>query len=312
MENDKLLNFINGKVTVAQQQEVLDWINSDPANKSKFAQLKNINTAAEIHSVKNNNHLNTIKRISIWGCKIAAVLIIGYTLFHIGKNEEANKWIKNSAEQITEIKAPLGESVHLTLPDGSSIKLNSGSVMRFSNLYGYENRSVQLDGEGYFEIVKSNLEFIVETSDINVAVLGTTFNISAYSTDRVVYANLYEGSIEINNNSIKEKLILKPSEKYSYDRLTKKSSYKSFNKEYNWLDNYFVANSDDIEEFVNKIKRKYNVKIFVSPDLKGKCKYTGVFKGESLTEILDNMVLASPINYFIDKSGAVHIKYDNH
>ncbi len=318
MEDEKLLKFINGNASIAEQQEIINWIEKDPSNKEVIAILKNIDTASGLASLdqvdRRNKRIkgNHFKRAAVMLSKVAAIALLCFTVYQLGKKDEESKWVKNSAEQITEIKAPLGESVHLVLPDGSNIKLNSGSVMRFNNLYGYENRIVELDGEGYFEINKDNLKFIVATSDVDVEVLGTTFNISAYSTDRVLSANLYEGSVRINNKTINEKVLLSPSESYSYDKLSKRSSHKTFNKEYNWLDNYFVANKDDIEEFVKKVQRKYNVEIVISPDLKGKCMYTGVFKGESLKEILDNMVLASPIQYRIDEKGTVFINYDNH
>ena len=205
------------------------------------------------------------------------------------------------------MKAPWGESVQLTQPDGTNIKLNCGSVLKFSNLFGYQDRVVELNGEGYFDVNKSNLKFVVATKELNLEVLGTKFNISAYDSDRIVNANLYEGKVAITNKILRERVVLNPSESYSYDKISKKSKYKTFNKDLTWLDNYFVADRDDIEEFVKKIERKYKVQIIIDPNLIGKCTYTGVFKGESLKEVLDNMVIASHIEYYLDDKGAVYI-----
>ncbi|MEF9931035.1 MAG: FecR family protein [Bacteroidales bacterium] len=313
MEQEKLIRFIAGQTNASEQKEVLGWIEQSPSNKRIFAQLKNIDVAVNVfaeertHVTHVKKSFSIIKPILRWSIRIAAVLIIGFSLFYLGTEKEKTKWIKSSEKQFTEIKVPMGESVSVSLPDGSKVKLNSGSVLKFSKLFGQMNRELSLDGEGYFEVKKNKKKFIVITSDINVEVLGTKFNLSAYNADRVVTASLYKGKVKIVNTILKETVVLNPEDSYIFDKVSKKATMKSFNKKHGWMNNYFVANSDDIEVFVQKIERKYNVKIVVEPNLIGKCRYTGVFKGESLEEILKNMALASPIKYKIKDNNTVLI-----
>lgn len=312
MEQEKLIRFISGISGPDEQQEVLDWIGSNEENKKTFARLKNINVAVDILALEKGEALSEpgrsrFKTILRYGARIAAVLILGVSVFYFGKVREKNQWIRSSAEQITEVKVPYGESVTLVLPDGSTVKLNSGSVLKFSKLFGSENRELELDGEGYFDVRKSEQVFRVVTSDVNIEVLGTRFNLSAYNTDRLVTASLFEGRIKLINSAIKETVILNPDDSYVFDKVSKRSAMRGFNKSLSWTNNYFVADSDDIEVFVKKIERKYNVKIIVAPELIGKCRYTGVFKGETLNEILDNMVVASPVKYKIENDSTVII-----
>ncbi|MEG0517363.1 MAG: FecR family protein [Bacteroidales bacterium] len=316
MEQEKLIRFIAGQSSASEQKEIMSWIEQSPDHKKTFAQLKNMNVAVDLlaeegGTVKISKPVKLsvkLKPIFTWGAKVAAVIVIGLSIFYWGRQDEKAKWVKSAGAQFTEIKVPMGESVSIHLPDGSSVKLNSGSVLKFSKLFGHENRQLSLNGEGYFKVKKNDKRFIVKTSDINLEVLGTTFNVSAYDVDNTVTASLYKGKVKVYNKVIREAVILNPDDSYVFDKITKESTVRGFNKEHGWTNNYFVANRDDIELFVKKIERKYNVKIVVAPELRGKCRYTGVFKGESLNEILQNMALASPITYEINNN-AVFIKY---
>ena len=104
MENEKLLKFINGECNLSQQKEVLDWINDSQDNKSLFCQLKNLDTALllDTHNKAQKNNLFS-KRLLINISKIAAIILICFTLYNIGRINEEDKWVRNSAEQVTVI-----------------------------------------------------------------------------------------------------------------------------------------------------------------------------------------------------------------
>ncbi|MDD2358798.1 MAG: FecR family protein [Thiovulaceae bacterium] len=311
MDDNQLLKFIAGDATFEEQQKVIDWFGESDENKKTFSSLKNLSVAAEILSEdyqKNIFRRKTItKRLYSWSFRAASVLIIALSFFYFGKKNEHKTWMEVSKHQNTEISVPLGESVSLSLPDGSTVKLNSGSTFRYSGLYGYNMREVYLEGEGYFKVKKGDKKFVVKTAIFNIEVYGTVFNVSAYKDDRQVSASLYSGKVEVKNFSKSEDIILKPNSCYTFDKITEKSEVKNITKKQNWTESYFVAESDDIDSFVKKIERKYKVKIIVNPKLSGKCIYTGTFRSESLTDILNNMALASPIKYEIRNDNIVII-----
>jgi ferric-dicitrate binding protein FerR (iron transport regulator) len=303
MDENLILKFIDGGATPEEQQEVIAWIKSDEKNKKVFAQLKNLSVASAILSEDYNSRILQRKRVSrriySWSFRAAAILVIALSFFYFGKNKEHRTWLETSGQQNTEVTVPLGESVSLSLPDGSTVRLNSGSTFRYSGIYGVDTREVYLEGEGYFNVKKGEKKFIVKTAILNVEVFGTIFNVSAYKEDRQVTAALYSGKVEVRNFSKSESVILKPNSCYTFDKITEKSDIRNMSKKQNWTENYFVAESDDIDSFVKKIERKYKVRIIVNPKLSGKCIYTGTFRGESLEDILNNMSLASPIKYEI-------------
>lgn len=79
--------------------------------------------------------------------------------------------------------APLGETAHVELPDGSQIDLNSGSTLTLARAFGEESRTVQLEGEAFFRVNKASEPFVVRTFNGSTTVLGTEFNVRARRDD---------------------------------------------------------------------------------------------------------------------------------
>lgn len=94
--------------------------------------------------------------------------------------------------------APLGERLAVTLPDGSQVELNSGATVRYARSFS-EVRYVRLEGEGYFDVVRDAKPFVVHTFNASVRVLGTRFNVKAWSEDqsRGTVVALEEGRVEL-------------------------------------------------------------------------------------------------------------------
>lgn len=89
----------------------------------------------------------------------------------------------------------------MTLADGTKVWLNSRSSLKFPTNFQGKSRNVILDGEGFFTVAKNKeVPFIVKTKKYDVKVLGTEFNILAYSTDSIWETSLLEGSVEIQTN----------------------------------------------------------------------------------------------------------------
>ncbi len=311
MEETKLTRFISGDSDIEERKEILKWISLNDENKREYARLKNLTVAVDIQmetikeeqAVKNRRIKTVIRRV----LSTAAILFIIASAFYFGKQKENKKWEKLSDSQYTEIVAPYGATVSTMLPDSSFVKLNGGSSLKFSKLYGNKERNVILSGEGYFEVKKSTKQFTVSTDIIKITVLGTVFNISAYPDDAQATATLYQGSVSVSENTTNKNTVLRPNMQYNYDKKTHLSSVSNLNIARRWTDNYIIADRDDIKKFAKKIERKYNVKIVISEELLGKCLYTGAFKGETLKEILDNMSFASPVKYRIDNKNIVHL-----
>ena len=81
------------------------------------------------------------------------------------------------------------------------------------------NRIVELEGEGYFQVVHDeNAPFVVKTAGMNIQVLGTEFNVSAYTEDTVIQTTLVSGSVRVSSNDSDNTVVLKPGEQVECSR----------------------------------------------------------------------------------------------
>lgn len=96
---------------------------------------------------------------------------------------------------------PEGTEYSLQLSDGTNVHLNAGSTLIFPSIFGKDARVVELSGEGYFDVTHSNIPFIVKNKSMDVRVLGTTFNMTAYPEDLMVTTTLLTGKIAVTCHS---------------------------------------------------------------------------------------------------------------
>ena len=114
------------------------------------------------------------------------------------QEEKLENPTSSKAATINQIVVPFGRRHSITLSDGTRVQLNSGSRLIFPAGFSGKNREVYLKGEGYFEVFKNpNQPFIVKTNVMDIKVLGTIFNISAYEDEQNAYAVLVEGKVAV-------------------------------------------------------------------------------------------------------------------
>lgn len=163
---------------------------------------------------------------------------------------------------------PYGKRAQITLSDNSTIWLNSGSKLIYPAKFANDKREVYLEGEAIFE-VSHNKEypFHVVTLNLEVKVLGTVFNLSAYFDDNTTNTVLESGSVELKykNNSIfsQSKVNMVPGTLAVYNPLKGTVEQTKVNTQIftSWRDGYFVFEQQPLGSILKKISRYYNVKI---------------------------------------------------
>ena len=170
---------------------------------------------------------------------------------------------KNSKEALyNTISTPNGGQYQLELPDGSQVWLNATSSIYFPTVFAGKERRVSITGEAYFEIAKNrNMPFIVEVNGAEVQVLGTHFNINAYSDEENVKTTLLEGSVKFINGD--QSSILKPDQQ---SQLTKKGMVKvisdvNVEEVVAWKNGLFAFENASIETVMRQLSRWYDVQI---------------------------------------------------
>lgn len=108
---------------------------------------------------------------------------------------------------------PRGKDCHLTLSDGTRVWLNADSKLEFPEQFRGARRTVRLSGEAYFEVAKdSRHPFVVETEYLTTTVLGTSFNVRAYTVSDAS-VTLVEGRVQVASPTVRKPVVLKPGQR---------------------------------------------------------------------------------------------------
>ncbi|MCF7567984.1 DUF4974 domain-containing protein [Sabulilitoribacter arenilitoris] len=218
-----------------------------------------------------------------------AILIsigIGYYFNSVNENAIETQTIAYITKETT-----LGQKSIITLPDGSTVKLNSGSKITFPEKFSDSIRDISLEGEAFFEVVKNEHKpFVITSNKLTTTVLGTTFNVEAYTDKTDVKVTLATGKVSIYAEG--EKAILIPSEQIVFNKEDKKIIKKKVDVQryLEWKDGILRFENATLEKAVDKIEKWYNVTIEFENKNLSKCTFTGVFKNERLQTILEHLV----------------------
>lgn len=203
---------------------------------------------------------------------VAAVAIVLLGLITVTAYWQGSRQIQSNFSDIV-VEAPLGSKTKLTLPDGSTVWLNAGSKMIYSQGFGVSDRRLAFQGEGYFEVEKNDeMPFLVQTHDVNVTVVGTKFNFRNYPEDEEAVVELLEGKVALEN-PLKEEAVryLSPNEKMVLHKATGKMDITSAKvKEVTlWTENILLFDEDLLPDIVRELERSYHVQIEIeNEDLK--------------------------------------------
>jgi len=160
------------------------------------------------------------------------------------------------------ISTPRGGQYEVVLPDGSKVWLNAASSLRFPTAFTGTDRSVDLTGEGYFEIAKNEaMPFHVKMNNMEVEVLGTHFNIMAYDNEEAIKTTLLQGAVKINTGGITK--ILKPGEQAKLNNVTKdiKIANADMEEAVAWKNGYFQFNNEELKSIMRQFARWYDVEV---------------------------------------------------
>lgn len=217
------------------------------------------------------------------------------------KNQQVKKLIYN------ELSVPNGKTFKVLLSDGTKVQLNAGTVLKYPiNFIKGKNREVHLVGEAFFEVAKDKAHpFIVHADNLNVRVLGTSFNVNSYPEDKKIKTVLVEGSIALYGNGEKyeknKSITLSPGKKATYHREKHSIKIKKVNpaKYLGWLNGEMSFYHLNFATIINKLQRHYNVKIKCTNKELKKQIFTATFREENISQVLESFKLNYPFEYQI-------------
>jgi len=358
MPEDKIkahiVSYLTGSISEDNLRQLQQWIDASKENRKLFNMLKDAWTVSgripvsasalddswqgflgKMHSA---GVLETRegKSRSIAGLlRIAASWLV---LFALGSGLT---WIMMSRQKaipgkIIEVSAPLGSRSLIKMSDGTRIWINAGTCITYNEAYGQKTRTVNLNGEAYFDVARDKSHpFIVQTTGLLVRALGTKFNVKAYSDEKTISATLEEGKIDVRilrAGDEKGVVLLKPNEKIVYYReINASQTYKEnsdekvisasrlenvqpvIRKDVNvlshvdtrlytsWKDARWIIQGEQLGTLAPMLERRYNLQIVFSNEELKKYKFSGTIENETVDQILDALRMTAPIDYAINK-----------
>lgn len=233
---------------------------------------------------------------------VAAVAIVLLGLITVTAYWQGSRQIQSNFSDIV-VEAPLGSKTKLTLPDGSTVWLNAGSKMIYSQGFGVSDRRLAFQGEGYFEVEKNDeMPFLVQTHDVNVTVVGTKFNFRNYPEDEEAVVELLEGKVALENQ-LKEESVryLSPNEKMVLHKATGKMDITSAKvKEATlWTENILLFDEDLLPDIVRELERSYHVQIEIENEDLKQTRFYGQFNQleQNIYDVLDMLSETGKLKY---------------
>ena len=193
------------------------------------------------------------------------------------------------------------------LPDGSHVWLNTQSSIKYSKKFK-KSRNVKLNGEALFDIIKSEgKNFIVETSNLQVEVLGTTFLVNDRDNANLTQTILESGAVNIKIKNTDKNLNLNPGELFTYNNDDGYYNVESVNASsyIGWVKDKLSFTNIPMSELIIQLEKWYNIDIVCNSHSILNTPVSITVDEESLDEILFLLSQIVPLNWFIDKENRI-------
>ena len=309
MDINKIWELVTGSLDNAEKQSVLAEIEQDGEAQQVYYELKN--TWAVLSSTKSMSDkeverlYNNFRKqhqlkpsvskfnLNVW-MRYAAIFVFGAILSYTVVNySPLAKVAVNEQLLTTTVVGEKDQFSKIVLPDSSEVWVNSGSKITYDNHFGIDNRAIKLIGQAFFHAAKNkNLPMVVTANMLDVKVIGTRFDVSAYPEDKQVKVVLESGKVELDNvsgNTIHYEMV--PGEMATCNTGSRKVTIsKVETRIYTaWKDGLMIFRDDPMSVVINQLERRFNIDVVVKDQEIYKSVFTATINNEPLDKILKAM-----------------------
>lgn len=309
-DNSKIWELITAKVNNELSEEEsaeLDSVLKDENTGKLYGIISSLKRDLEsVRSLKNFSQKNSWKKVSgrirrknfrlvLTIIKYAAIVVFAFLI---------GKFVSDTYGQVkkpmgtTELDVPLGQMSEIKLKDGTSVWLNSGTSLKYDDAFGMNERRVYMEGEGFFDVAKNDIPFRVELRNLEVEVLGTSFNIISYADESYSRVVLVSGKLNVNNQSGLKLADLQPSEQIYIDDVSRTFTKGNVDTEFftSWTEGKIVFKNEKLSDISKKLERWYNADIQFGDDSVGDFRFSGtILKHKPFNQVVTAFELRLPI-----------------
>lgn len=265
IDNELMFRFFRNEHTKAEADALGEWLEGNEAHQEEFRKAYELFQACEILPAGEEKPAAKVtrpvwkSRTILWAVSVAASLLVGVLLtYSIGRRA-----IPSPEETMTAVATGGGERASITLPDGSTVALNSGSRLTYPAIFTDGERRVRVEGEAMFKVEKDDEHpFVVETFACDVKVTGTRFSVEVDEERNVFSTSLLEGGVQILDKNRSVLATLKPDEMaWLENGAIRKGALREDTVE--WVDGIISVGGKSFEDVIRAYEKAFGVKIIV-------------------------------------------------
>lgn len=278
-----------------------------------YSQVNQPSEIAEFANSVQENKTDSITRLVLSESRAVEITEVESEIQYSTKGEEiaigANQTVQQKLEPVepsfNTLTVPYGRRSKITLSEGTTVWLNSGSKLVYPAVFAENKREVYLDGEAIFNVSKDPAKpFIVKSQQFDIEVIGTIFNLNAYSEDKISSTVLKEGSIKLSRKTkaflpAKNKMI-SPGEMVTFDATEEKFNSRRVDpSDYlSWHHGYYVFRSETLGNILTRVSRYYNIEIELQDEPLAQVTFSGRLDLKSSPEeVLNTIKKTTPFNF---------------
>jgi len=306
---EEIWKLVTGNISGDEKRAILSEIENDKDAKAEYNEIKNtwalLSSTKEMPAVEANEmysrfkehlpHATNTRRLKLNNLfKYAAVFILGVAITSLSVYfSERQGWLGSKKEFVHTVVADKGQISKVILPDSSVVWINSGSKITYNSRFAENNRKIDLVGQAFFQAAHNKkIPFVVDVNGFLVKVLGTKFDVNAYSGEKNIRVVLESGRIELHQLSDRDfNYTLSPGEMATFNPKSKSLTIDKVKPELfsSWKEGVLIFRDKPMAEVLDELQRRYNIDIEVKdPDIY-KSVFTARLSDEPLDKVLKSM-----------------------
>jgi transmembrane sensor len=316
MDEGMIIKYLQGQCSREEEALLLEWLQQSSENKDFFLEQKAVFNYRKAKHFAIDDQINAAagrfnanidafevrrkRQVYLRIARYAAILIFALALPAILYKAHV---FSGDAKLITMSVGYTDSSKLVLLSDGSRVWLNSNSSISYPETFSKNDRNVQFTGEAYFEVTHDSLHpFKVQTNNMQVKVLGTSFNVRSYHSEKITETTLIEGKVSIQNEKGNNLATLTPGQSAQYDNTTRDLEINVVDtKQYAaWRHGLILFNDATLDEITQRLSELYQVHFTIESKSLENATYNFSFqKGQSVSKVLEMLSFIAPIKYTI-------------
>lgn len=329
MINEELkAKFLAGECTEEELQQIKEWLKNSPQDKEEIFRMEKMSDKLKAQFMPKSQIRQAEERlmahiqkqeaeqeaehhahvVRLWrrAAAVAVVCVLGGLAWFYSQHNSLRH------VQMQLVTTGADNDTTLVLPDGTKVWLNKLSALKYPKEFDSDNRVVEIEGEGYFEVTKNpHQPFIVESEVMSVKVLGTVFNFRIDKQQQRATVSLLEGKVKVVGNHDEGTIELKPGQKACVDaRLGNLTvSENDVYQDAMWHERKTAFSNANVSDIAKLLEKIYHIQVVVDPAIDQTNTYSGVIKEkETIDSVLDLLQNTLPIHYKVKGNRVYLIK----